>query len=249
MNSKKLLIIALSAVLLVAVVIIMGFFLPRNERGEHEVRLPPEVNDFIDEFDTEHGYDGLVRVNVDRDNIVQIIKTMSRPKMYTRVLDVTTFWDGGNSDTTVETYVSDGITRINLVSEFGTKNIVIADGKTFTWYEGDSTYSTGSITAKEDEYQMLVTYEDILDVPKYNIIDAGYEKYNGEDCIFAEYISGRLGYKTKCYVSLNTGLAVGAERWDNEKVVYTMSETSYFSGEPRDDAFQLPNGMLITPAS
>ena len=51
---------------------------------------------------------------------------------------------------------------------------------------------------------------------------AGYAKYAGESCVWAEYTTPELGIRCREYISVNTGILMGTESWDGTKLVYRM---------------------------
>ena len=55
-----------------------------------------------------------------------------------------------------------------------------------------------------------------------SITAAGYAKYAGESCVWAEYTTPELGYRCREYISVNTGILMGTESWDGTKLVYRM---------------------------
>jgi hypothetical protein len=91
-----------------------------------------------------------------------------------------------------------------------------------------------------DKYQHLLTYEDILTLDPDQITDAGYTEYGGESCIFAEYRAGTLGYIYRIYVSVKTGLLMGAESYDGNTVIYRMTSDIPDISTPPDEVFALP---------
>jgi hypothetical protein len=87
---------------------------------------------------------------------------------------------------------------------------------------------------------MLTTYEDVLALDVSAITDAGYETYGGEECIFAEYKSGELGYRTVYYVSIRLGLLVGVNEYDGETLVRKMTAGECDTTIPADEVFEIP---------
>ena len=243
MNSKRLLLISVSAVAVIIAVIAFIMIITGASGRDHEVKLPEERDASAD---TQPGEEpsGLIRVEVTADTVKAVFGTLARPEEYTRELSVTNSWKGGNSQYRIESFVSKEASRFNIYSEYDAKSILLAGDMTYIWYDGEMPVYSGSSEGTEDEYQMLVTYEDILSVPDVDIRDAGYTRYNGEDCIFAEYVSGQLGYVTRCYVSTATGLAVGAEKYDGGMLIYSMKETSCEVGPTDRSVFVLPDGTV-----
>jgi len=240
MNSKKLLLISAAAVAVIILIIAAFVIITGSSGRDHEVKLPEEREASPETHPGEEPA-GLVRVEVNTETVRSVIETLSRPDEYSRELNVTNYWHGGSSVYRIESFVSGEDARIRTSSGFDVRNVLMADGKTYIWYGDGPSVSVGG-GAAADQYQMLVTYEDILSLSDGSILDAGYEEFDGRDCIFAVYESGELGYTTKCYVSVQSGLAVGAEKYDGDTLIYSMKETSCTVGPPPDGTFTPPDG-------
>ncbi len=243
MNSKRLLLISAAAIAVIIAVIALIMIISGGSGRDHGVKLPEE-RDAAADTQPEEEPAGLVRVEVGTDTVKAVVGTLRRPAEYSRELSVTSFWHGGNSQYRVESFVSEEASRINIYSEFDEKSVLLNGDKTYIWYNGESPVYSGSTVTAEDEFQMLVTYEELLSIPDADIRDAGYDSYNGKDCIFAEYVSGQLGYVTKVYISPDTGLAAGAEKYDGDTIVYSMTEVSCTVGAADRSVFALPDGAL-----
>ncbi|MBO4832127.1 MAG: hypothetical protein J5569_06680 [Oscillospiraceae bacterium] len=243
MNSKRLLLISAAAVAVIIAAIALIMIITGASGRDHGVKLPEE-RDPAAGMQQEEEPAGLVRVEVSTDTVKSVVRTLRRPEEYSRELSVTSFWHGGSSQYRIESFVSKDASRINIYSEYDAKSVLLTGDTTYIWYGGEPPVYSGSASAAEDEYQMLVTYEDILSVPDEDIRDAGYTRYNDADCVFAEYVSGQLGYVTKCYISTETGLAVGAEKYDGDMLIYSMNEVSCAVGAPSGNVFALPDGTV-----
>ena len=244
MNSKRLLLISTAAIAVIITVIALIIIISGGSGRDHGVKLPEERDSAADAQPEEEPA-GLVRVELTTDTVKAVVATLRRPAEYSRELSVTTFWHGGSSQYRVESFVSEEASRINLYSEFDAKSVLLIGGTTYIWYDGEPPVYSGSTVTAEDEFQMLVTYEELLSIPDGDIREAGYDSYNGTNCIFAEYVSGQLGYVTRCYISADTGLAVGAEKFDGDTLVYSMTEVSCTVGAADRSVFLLPDGGAV----
>jgi hypothetical protein len=192
--------------------------------------------------------EGVRRVLVTPDTVQAVIATLERPASYSRDMMVERFWQGGNAVDNLSATVTDGALALKSSSGGITKNIIVTDKNVYIWYAGDRTPYVGKIESPEDarraadEYQMLPTYEDALRIDKKSITDAGYAEYGGEDCIFIEYTSGRLGYRAVCYISVELGLLTGVNEYDGETLIYKMTAGECDTETPDGDAFTLPDG-------
>ena len=69
----------------------------------------------------------------------------------------------------------------------------------------------------------------------------------GGPCIYVEYVSGDFGYTSCVYISVSTGLLMGARVYDGEELVYQMTSSAPELSAPSEDMFALP-GVPISPA-
>ena len=248
MSSKRIIGITVFGVLFIAVVI--GLMLLTTFLGRDGDVIPlPEIP-VSEEPSVETEPDVLNRVELTQDSIRDVISTLSRPDAYSRDLVVETFWEGGQYIYHINITVAYGMTSLRVLAPVGAeKRIIITSDKIYIWYRGDrSPYigaigSSGDENRTADEWQMLVTYEELLELDKNNIIEVGYTIFNGEDCIYAEYLSPLLGYTRKYYVSIDLGLITGAEEFDETgALIYAMTTGECTIGDVDPSAFTLPDG-------
>jgi hypothetical protein len=218
-------------------------------RGTVEIELPAPSTP--PQGDVEGGAGaGLSAVEVTADNIREVIAAIARPDAYSRDIMVESFWNGGNSVHNLSVSVSPGATALRVLSGGAEKNIVITPERTYIWYAGDrQAFETGSSgSAEADEYQMIPTYEDILRLPRSAIRDAGYAGGDGAE-LYVRYVSGALGYETRCRVSASLGLLTYAEIYDGGTPIYRMTAGECRAVEPDARAFTLPDGTnVLEPA-
>jgi hypothetical protein len=196
---------------------------------------------------------GMTRVDITVDNVQDVIRTLRRPESYSRDIMVESFWAGGNAVYNISVTVMSGVTAMRSVSGSAVKNIVVTDDTLYIWYAGDASPFAGARGGEggekraADEYQMLITYEDILALDGGELTDAGYVEYAGARSIFVEFRSGALGYVTRCYISPELGLITAAEEYDGEALVYKMTAGACSVGEQDERAFDLPGGGSALP--
>jgi len=199
--------------------------------------------------------DTLDRVEVTKDTIQLVVsQTLSRPEIYSRDVLIKNFWEDDQvAEYNISISVWNGITSLRTTPPIGLeKRIIITPERLYIWYKDDrapyigdlSTSGDGYRTA--DEWQMLVTYEDLLKLNKEDIIDAGYVEYDNEECVFAVYRSPLLNYTRKFYISLRLGLVICAEEFDvSGKLVYSMTSGECIVNEIDPSAFILPDGTNL----
>ena len=194
--------------------------------------------------------DALDRVEATTETIQDIVSTLSRPEVYSRDIVIQSFWEGGHAIYNISVSVRHGMTSLRVRAPIGEeKRIIVTPDTLYIWYDGDRTPfagspgSSGDLRRTSDEWQMLATYEDILNLDKSEIIDAGYIELVGEDFIYAAHLSPLFGYTMRYYVSLEHGLVVRAEEFDESgKLVYRMTAGECMVGEADKAEFILPDG-------
>ena len=243
--------IAIAAVIAVAIIlaIIIGTFVAGSSGDNAKIEVP-EVSNGPDtqRSDTDGtDADGLNRVEVTADSVQEVIASLSRPASYTRDITVTTWSETSSAENRMKVSVKNEAVSIVLNSE-PEKHTVFAGDKLYIWYAGDSEAFVSALSedasAKtlSDELQMMVTYEDVLELDRASISDAGYVQKDGQLCIFVTYTSGQLGYTTTCYISSKLGLVVGAQRYDGGELVYEMKSGDCVTGVEDMSVFELPDG-------
>ena len=201
--------------------------------------------------------DALDRVEIAQDNIQAVISTtISRPPVYSRDIVVETFWEGGRAAYNIRANIANGISSLQIKQPAGTeKRIIVSADKLYIWYSGDKSPFIGSAAdagdgyRTADEWQMLITYEDVMDLDQNDIKRAEYTEFGGEDCIYIEYRSPLLGYTREYYISIGLGLIVSAEEYDETgALVYRMRTSECSIDEVDPAAFVLPDGTdLLAP--
>jgi hypothetical protein len=250
---KRLLAVSVGGALFIAIIIALSSLLSIFTGGQREFALP-DAREHTPREAEDGGNDprdGIERVLVTVDNVQEVIKTLRRPESYSRDIMIESFWQGGNTVYNISVAVMDGATSLRSVSGSVAKNIIVTDDRLHIWYGGDTSVyvgerGSGADTKRAaDEYQMLITYEDILLLDKSALTGAGYDEYGGTRCIFAEYRSGAFGYSTRCYISPELGLIVGAEQYDGQALIYKMTTGQCNIGQQDEQAFKLPDGTVV----
>jgi hypothetical protein len=254
MSTKRILSVALIAALFVAVFVAIVILSSYLGADDGEVTLPT-VSQTADTSTTADPTPP-DRVEVNADTIQAVVATLSRPGTYSRAIIVESFWADGSVTHNIAVAVDQGVTSLRMHPPASAeKRIIVTPDTLYIWYDGDfapyvgDAGSPGDALRAADEWQMLVTYEDVLALDPGDIIEAGYVDYGGEDCVYAVHRSPLLGYTTRYYVSLELGLVVGAEEHDRYgSLVYSMLSDECAVGVADPSAFLLPNGTSVLPA-
>ena len=253
MSSRRVRVITLTGVLVI--VLIIGFSLLINylSRDIREIPLPGAgASSSSPETSGMQENNGLEHVVVTKDNVQDVIATLDRPVSYTRSVRIEIMYEGGMTPPyEIRTSVNDGATAMKISGSgiSANKNIVIAGSRIYIWYDGDKTPYVRPAESPEDEkkssdeYQMMMSYEDILKLDKSSIKDVGYVEYgSGEYCIYVQYVTELLNYTAKCYISVDSGLLIHAEKYDGNTLIYKMTTSDYSPSEPDLSVFVLPDG-------
>lgn len=180
-------------------------------------------------------------ISVTPETVQAAVGMLSRAGSYSRMINVETFWTGGSAVRLINVSVNGERARLTVSDSRGVKNVLISGGELWIWYpDSNSVYHGPAGASDADEYQGLLTYEDILQLDPASISDAGYTDYNGENCIFAEYAGGELGYVSRFWISVDTGLLMGSETYDGEQLVYRMSSSVPDVSTPDESVFTPP---------
>ena len=177
------------------------------------------------------------------ETVQSVIALLSRAESYSRTVTIEDIWSGGSSETKLSVWVDGSRTRIRVELPGGVKNILLRDAKLYIWYDNSSgVYESDIMSASEaDEWLRCIDYEELLQLPASAILSTNYELFGGESCICVEYSSGELGYLNRVYVSVSTGLLMGAETYDGDSLIYSMSSSAPSFSAPDESMFRLPS--------
>lgn len=191
--------------------------------------------------------DAVVRVEVTTETVQAAIETLKRPRSYVRVLAVERLWSGGSGYTRTTVAVSGGLTRADTTESSGRVRHTITDGETtYIWYDADRTYYAGSAgDISPDQEQSIPTYEDILALDTDQIAQADYRAFLEEDCIYVETAEDSQGYVLRYWVSVASGLLIGAEKLCSGETVYRMGAQPVADTQPTAADFTLPDGTVL----
>jgi hypothetical protein len=237
MNKKNyFLIVTLAVIALISVIVILQF----HGSTETPPIAIPSPSSSTQENSSGNSGDQL---KVSADSVQELLESISRPDTYSRKYAVTLFFDGGEARADISAYRKNDMFRIIHADGIRVKNTLIANGTVSYWYDGSAAVFTAELEAADtnalDSYARLVFYDELLDMPKEDILDAAYEVVGGESCIYVEYRHSDL-YTYRLYVSEEKGLLIAAEVLENGKTIYTLESEFSEITTPSDDMFILP---------
>ena len=243
-KSKTRIAVLVSVIILAAVFASFGYSILFSQTPSITL---PEVPSDSSGHTSGSGEAPLVQVDVTRQTVQAVIAQLARPDSYYRQLTVETFWSGGSSTTTVQTWVNEGYTYVRSALPSGQFRYSLSAGDTlYYWYDGSSTYLTAPAdTISPDLAQRIPTYEEVLDLPLRDIADAGYEVRGDQSCIYVETRVDDYGYLERYWISVDSGLLISAETVQDGQVVYSMTAYSPIQTPcPSDVVFALPDGTV-----
>ena len=227
------------AVLVIVLIVLAVSLLPGSAPETAQVLLPEDTSPPVSENAGEAEKDKVLSVTPE--TVQSALSTLSRVQEYTRTVTAETFWPGGESTRSIDVAVSGGSTALTVTEGGKVKHILLSGEEMYIWYDASSGVYSGPAAEKDaDEYQGILTYEDILTLDTGNILDAGYEEYKGEECLFAEYTDGVFGYVSRVWVSMESGLLMGSETYDGEELIFRVSSTVPVLAAPEESVFALP---------
>ena len=186
-------------------------------------------------------------IAVTPETVQTVIGTLRRIDSYSRTLDVRDFWSGGNRARSIAVWCRGDRLRLRISAEDAAaqQELLLRDGEKWIWYsDSDAVWHGDLLPDDADAWQTLLTYEDLLDAPADDILDAGYTDFLGLSCIYVRWRAGALGYVSECYIDPDTGLLMGERCYDGEKLVYSMDSSLPDVTTPDESVFALPRGAV-----
>ena len=179
--------------------------------------------------------------------VQSVIATLHRSDSYYREVSIEQFWPGGASSTTIQVWNDGGWCHsVQQLPNGATRHDLSGDGTAYYWYNGSSRYlSTSAGDYSADLTQRLPTYETVLELDPDTISATGYELKNDLPCIFVGSTDPVTGSVLSYWVSVDSGLLVGAELRNADEVIYRMTSSAIQSPCPVGAAFKLPDGSVL----
>ena len=240
---------ALAAVVIV-VAVFSSFAISLFGQNRYEISLPnlTEGDDANQLGNSEDPDSQFVRVEVTPETVQSVIARLFRPQSYYRELSIELWADAGTSSlTTARVWVDNGWTRSDVTAPSGTvQHNLVGEGTRWLWYDNSGGYRTfPADEAVSDLIQRIPTYEDVLDLSRDRITAAGYERYEGADCVYIEVEQEEVDSVERYWIAVSNGLLLAAERVKDDQVVYRMTTLSTESPAPLGSSFALPNGDVL----
>lgn len=194
------------------------------------------------------GNQDYLQIEITPQNVQNVIKELSRPSSYYMESQSTLYYDTRSSTALRRRWVSGELSRVDIFNTSGniSTHVLFNAKSAFYWHPGSSRVTElplGEFTA--DDSQMLMVYEDILDLDPNNITDAKLTRYEGNDCIYVEVKEASLGYTERYWVSVSTGLLVLGQTLKNNTLIYSVQTLELDTENVENSIFNLPNGKFL----
>ena len=248
MDQKNRLIIAIAVTLLIVAAMFTSFGRSLFSMRTEHIQLPePGASSSSQEGGgSSQSAELFQRVEVTPQTVQSVIRTLERSTSYYWELTVETFWTGGSSATSVQTWVDGGWSHTRQVLPSGLiRHDLISEDTVYYWYEGSSDYLTAPAEGgSADLAQHIPTYEEVLELEPERIVEAGFGERDGMSCIYVETDIDELGYLERYWISTDNGLLVGAETEKEGQIVLSMTSTEADVLQ-QEGNFTLPDGTVL----
>ncbi len=241
---NKTFIFILLALLLVAILVLFLYFFG-SQADISPVLLPDAGDTTVNSNPAATHGPGLT---VTAENVQAVIRALERPESYSRTATLTQYADAEHfRESLVTVWKDQDKIRILQLDASESRNTLLLEDKLYIWYGSEDAVFTGQLQPlppnRDDLYQGIPSYEDVLALAPEDITNAAYTQWGGWPCILAETRTGTLGYTTRYYVSTEYGLLVGYELLDGEMLLRSFTADSLDPTAPTADIFALPSTL------
>lgn len=232
------------------IIMVVGLLMSRSLRRTSYVTLPDTSQQSSDSVgSSQYGEEAVNKIEVTPKTVQAAIETLERPNAYARILVVEWLWEETSGLSQMTIYVSGDVTRIDSVRPDGRTRHVVTDGtRTAIWYDDEKACYIGSAgDVSADQEQSIPTYEDILQLDPEQIAAADYRVFSEENCIFVETVPDEWGIVQRYWVSVSSGLLIGAERLENGETFYRVAAQQItMENLATEQDFLLPDGTSLS---
>lgn len=237
MRRRTKLVIIVLLVLTAAVIVYALFFMGQSVETSHVALPTAGVGDNSGGNDSPE----IVEAAITTSNVQAVLARLSRAENYSTTVTISDYWLEGSSTTELQVWVSGGNVRIRSEIGASERNVLLLDGTLYIWYDSIAGVHIMAYNGSSDAWMRSISYEEVLDLPAESILSAGYRQYNGVDCIYVEYEPGPENYVNRIYVSVESGLLIGSESYENDVLIYRMYSQPEL-GDQDESLFTPPEG-------
>ena len=244
MKNKTPMFILLTLVLAAALVLTLYFWGGREEIPAVVLPSPQSGTEAAPEVSPPQG------LAVTPENVQAVLRALERPEHYTRTATYTQYYSGTAHESLVTVWKDGSQVRILQLDASGSRNTLLTGGMLYIWYGSDSAVFSAEAAEgdvrREDLYQGLPTYEDVLELAPEEITAAAYTQWGGYPCILAETSTPALGYTIRYYISTDYGLLAGYEVYDGGELLRSLTVDEISTETPAGDIFRVPESTAAT---
>jgi len=234
---------------IVLIVLVVGFLMSGSLRRTSHITLPDITQQSTASPDSsQYEEDAVNKIEITPKTVQSAIATLARPNSYIQILVVEWLWENTSALSKMTAYVYDELTRIDSMKPDGrTRHVVTDSVRTAVWYDDEAAYYIGNAgDVSADQEQSVPTYEEILQMDPQQIAKSDYRVFSEENCIFVETIPDEYGIVQRYWVSVASGLLIGAERMENGVTFYRMaSQQITRENTLTEQLFLLPDGSNL----
>lgn len=197
----------------------------------------------------EAGY-RLTNANISKENVQQVIASLTRPSAYSAAVSNTLYWDGDWKEIQAAQYVRDGIcvTQYYNASGAAEQSEAIVGDQYYAWRrDGTQHYQGATGIVSADAAGMIPTYESVIKEDADSITEAGLRTVNGESCIYVTVADTDTEYNLTYWISTVSGLLVQADYTRGSELVRSVVISDVRQEEPASALFALPDGGSLLP--
>ncbi len=238
-------IVLASALLLVSLIVLAYvFFADRGNQNtivlpDADVQEPEQTNPPEDE---EAGF-----ASVNAQNVMDALCTLTPADAYHQVVSLSTSWQDGASERSVEIYSSSGITKMILRDSKSVK-YYLTDGQTlYIWYDDDA-------QAAQTELEPSVSVDELAGIPAYMAVLRDSEVLSASFVSDTERAGASIyvrcttqsGAEHQYWIDLESALLIRADILNEQQLTYQLQQQQLDLVSPGDSLFEgvfcLPDG-------
>lgn len=251
MGKNNKLVFSLLIALVIAVAVLSSFGMNIFGPGTPEIQLPSLSQDKdATSLDGDMGEGEFVQVAITPQTVQSVIAGLNRWASYGRTVTVEVYYGDQASGTFVaDVWVDQGWTRVELATPMpavGMQYTIVGEDTLYRWYGNDRAVTSWPAQDNDpDLAQRIPTYQDVLDLDSDQIVDADYVERDGLACIYVETWVPELAYSERFWVSVDNGLLIAAETWQEEDLLLQMTSSSVNALALDAMDFALPDGTVL----
>lgn len=238
----------IAALAVIAVGILISFFLSLTAKntGNYTISLPGQSTATIDDMGLirEKNRETVQAVTIDEDNVQAVIGALERPERYQSVY-VITYYYGEDSAAFTGTIAANGtLSYAKTVNESGEDlfHALLSERWTYVWGEDETYRRFPRKTRDADLYACAPTYEDLLAIPREQIVKASVDEVDGELCLLVLSREPVSGEEQEWRILADCGVLLTMESRKEGRITYSAVLATLSLDPPEDRFFLLPDG-------